>query len=441
MTLDEILQYGVEAHNKAIKQLTQLGGFIKRAGIDFDINNSIHDFDAIMQGFLLKIAISDNDFSVFELAYIKCVCDKADVLQSINNATQGQVDVSWENIKSLSPTTLSVVVELINTLTVKYCEKFVVPFALVDAVLEQDVLKAIVESIKGIIVALVFIDGDSSNTREKMAVVDSIRVFENAWRNAINSANRQKSSTATASVTQFHQQVRMHSTLKSRYQPRPVTNTALLGTKPSSELIDVSPAKAIDYNGNKSLFLETILYIETDRGSGTGFFCNPKGYAITCAHVVHGAKEIYVRVGAADKTVRKAHVIYSHLEVDIAILLVEGVRFFAAAVDYDNIPMLGDEVIILGYPFGTKVSDDVMNMSVSFTRGYVSSRQRKNHIAHVLLDVSAKAGNSGSPVLDRRTGKVIGILCGSITNNSSGQLVEEINYMRPIKYVERLLAE
>ena len=187
--------------------------------------------------------------------------------------------------------------------------------------------------------------------------------------------------------------------------------------------------------------IESILYIETDCGSGTGFIFNPMGYAVTCAHVVQNATEIYVRIGTAEDAVQQAKVVSCDTQADIAILLIDGQGYYSASIDLDTRATLGDEVVILGYPFGSKVADDVMGMSVSFTRGYVSSRQIKNGLEQVFLDVSAKAGNSGSPVLNRRTGKVIGILCGSMLNQSGQRLVEEINYMRPIKYMTRMMED
>lgn len=183
------------------------------------------------------------------------------------------------------------------------------------------------------------------------------------------------------------------------------------------------------------------MYIETDRGSGTGFIFNPLGYAITCAHVVQGATEIYVRIGTQPDAIQKAKVINVDEKADVAIILVDGDGYFSTTLGMDERAYPGDEVVILGFPFGSKVADDVSEMSVSFTRGYVSSKQMKNGMEQVLLDISAKAGNSGSPVLSRETGKVIGVLCGSILNNSGDRLVEEINYMRPIRYINSMFED
>ena len=197
----------------------------------------------------------------------------------------------------------------------------------------------------------------------------------------------------------------------------------------------------VNYRLHHGNFLESILYIETNLGNGTGFIFNPQGYAVTCAHVIKNAAEIFVRIGTQADAIQKAHVVACDTQADIAILRIDGDGYYSAAIDLESPVVLGDEVIILGYPFGSKVADDVMGMSVSFTRGYISSRQIKDGLARVLLDVSAKAGNSGSPVLSRKSGKVIGILCGSMVNKSSKVLIEEINYMSPIGYITRMMTD
>lgn len=154
--------------------------------------------------------------------------------------------------------------------------------------------------------------------------------------------------------------------------------------------------------------------------------------------MVKGASEIYVRIGTAPDAIQKARTVAIDEKADVAVLLIDSNGYYAATIDMEERVYLGDEIVILGFPFGSKVADDVMEMSVSYTRGYVSSKQMKNGIEQVLLDISAKAGNSGSPVLSSETGKVIGVLCGSILNNSGDRLVEEINYMRPIRYISSM---
>jgi len=185
-----------------------------------------------------------------------------------------------------------------------------------------------------------------------------------------------------------------------------------------------------DYRHDRERYLETILYIETDRGSGTGFVIHPGGYAVTCAHVVKDATEIYARIGVKENAIEKAKIISYNAELDLAIIQIEGRRHISAVLDIEGLLYLGDEISILGYPFGSKVADNVMRMSVSYTRGYISSIQTRNGHKCALLDISAKAGNSGSPVINCQSGKVVGVLSGSILGGVNNR--EEVNYMIPI---------
>ena len=123
----------------------------------------------------------------------------------------------------------------------------------------------------------------------------------------------------------------------------------------------------------------------------------------------------------------------------MAIIKIEQKRKCCAVLDIDREAELGEEIAILGYPFGAKMSDDVSKMSVSFTRGYISSKQVKDGKRRTLLDISAKAGNSGSPVISLETGGVVGVLSGSIMGGVNN--MEEVNYMIPIDYILELMED
>ena len=118
-------------------------------------------------------------------------------------------------------------------------------------------------------------------------------------------------------------------------------------------------------------------------------------------------------------------------------LKVEDGRYYYSYVELNDDPYPGEEIVIYGYPFGSRMNDNVMQLNISFARGYISSNQTKNGIDRTLLDISAKAGNSGSPIISVESGKVIGILCGSMLGGRDNR--EEVNYMLPISYIDRVL--
>ena len=196
-----------------------------------------------------------------------------------------------------------------------------------------------------------------------------------------------------------------------------------------------------NYIKNRDTYFQTVIYIETNLSSGTGFIISKEGYAITCNHVIERATEIFVRINNNNgNDVVSADVVLSNKEYDYAIIKLESNEYNFAELSIEDHIELGNDIIILGYPFGKKLNDHVMELSLSFTRGYISSVQNQNNVERVLLDISAKSGNSGSPVIDMNTGKVLGVLRGSIINQSTN-ITEEINYMSPIKYLFELIDE
>lgn len=135
--------------------------------------------------------------------------------------------------------------------------------------------------------------------------------------------------------------------------------------------------------------------------------------------------------------VHRAAIFAVNTEVDIAIIKAEGGTFpFIELLAENESIEIGEEIDILGYPFGSKLGDDVEDLQISLTRGFVSSRQKRNGKTVYYIDIAARAGNSGSPVTSRESGKVVGVLCGSIVNGR-----EEINYMCPITYFWKELTD
>ena len=164
------------------------------------------------------------------------------------------------------------------------------------------------------------------------------------------------------------------------------------------------------------------------------------GYAITCAHVVKGCNDIYVKIQDEEQDeVYKADLVKVDAQADIALIKIEDGSYYYAYVEMDERPYLGEEIVIYGFPFGKQLNDNVMDLNISFAKGYVASNQIIGGINKTLLDISAKAGNSGSPIVSTDSGRVIGILCGSMLGGSNNR--EEINYMLPLSYIDRIVAE
>ena len=154
--------------------------------------------------------------------------------------------------------------------------------------------------------------------------------------------------------------------------------------KPVKE-VDKKPVKEVAKSSEINSSLITI-------GSGSGFFINRQGYALTNNHVVSicrqnvsiiDGKEILFRVIGTDKT------------NDIAIIKANIRPSDYIKINTDG-AKLGENVVAVGYPLAGRLSD-----SVKITKGIVSSLTGlNNNIGQIQIDAALQPGNSGGPVLN-----------------------------------------
>ena len=159
----------------------------------------------------------------------------------------------------------------------------------------------------------------------------------------------------------------------------------------------------------------------TDGGQGTGFIISPDGLCLTCNHCLanDGVKQI-ARIMFIFKNKRiKSYMGFSVLKRDpkndIALLQLEDLEN-----EYDYLPLENEnyeykslnEFKMAGFPFG---GETYTNMSL--TDGKVASVNNVGDRKVVFANMFGKPGNSGSPVIDKKTNKVIGVFWGGINQN------------------------
>jgi S1-C subfamily serine protease len=130
------------------------------------------------------------------------------------------------------------------------------------------------------------------------------------------------------------------------------------------------------------------------RGGGSGVIVDPRGYVVTCAHVVDRAKVVTVTV--TNIGTFKAKVIFSDPSIDLAVLRLMTGRFkgdLPFCKISDELVEIGDKVVAIGNAFG---------LGLTVTRGIVSATLRIIDGRVVCqTDASVNPGNSGGPVLNR----------------------------------------
>jgi serine protease Do len=172
-----------------------------------------------------------------------------------------------------------------------------------------------------------------------------------------------------------------------------------------------------------------VVKIELPDGSlGSGFLYNDKGDVITNAHVVANTKE--VKVKTADSKEFSGTVIGISSDTDVALVRVPGLAGVEPLkIAKNRKAEIGDEVLALGSPLG---------LQNTVTTGIVSGIDRDFDLAPFhyedVYQISAPIapGNSGGPLIDSKTGEVLGI-------NSAGMDQGSIGFSIPIPNVITLI--
>lgn len=171
---------------------------------------------------------------------------------------------------------------------------------------------------------------------------------------------------------------------------------ALLGT-----LLVAVPCFGADWSVVAKELRESIVYLQTEAGSCTGFVIDDeRDFVLTAAHC--DGKEMYVDLAPAKVRAKDA-------KNDLMVVFVEGIDRPALKLAKLN-PKVGDEVASYGFGFGLEqplfrqahVSATEVNISGSGGSG-----------VHIALDSNFIPGQSGGPVVNLKNEVVLIVQLGS----------------------------
>ncbi len=198
---------------------------------------------------------------------------------------------------------------------------------------------------------------------------------------------------------------------------------------------------------------------------GTGFIVGDGLTIATNAHVVNGVRETEKSlddlrvffVDGRDNRGQPARVIQEDAFHDVALLRFEGPAGRAVSLDSD-LPRQGREIGVMGYPVGT-----VLGLVPALHKGVIAAvvpavlplprgakltpelvAAIRNPYDIYQLDITVLPGNSGSPVFDARSGRVIAIVNKALGDKTREHLIERptgIGYAVPAIWIAALLAK
>src|SRR5918998_3250529 len=150
---------------------------------------------------------------------------------------------------------------------------------------------------------------------------------------------------------------------------------------------------------------DSVAYVTTGSGTGSGFVISDDGYIVTNAHVIEGANgQIKAKVG--DGKTLDAKLVGQDASTDLALLKVSATNLKALELADSSSVEVGDDAYAIGNPFG---------LDRTLTVGVVSALQREISSPNgfsiddvIQTDAAINPGNSGGPLFNAQ-GQVIGV--------------------------------
>jgi S1-C subfamily serine protease len=136
--------------------------------------------------------------------------------------------------------------------------------------------------------------------------------------------------------------------------------------------------------------------------AGTGFFVSKDGYVVTAQHVVGNLPQPITILLSDEKTSLIGKVVTSSVEHDFAILKFETTN--SPFITFEPFRSLaeGDDVMYMGHPFGIP--------SVVTNKAMISWMGTSEGGDAYQLNGIVNSGNSGGPLMDIKSGHVVGIV-------------------------------
>ena len=184
-----------------------------------------------------------------------------------------------------------------------------------------------------------------------------------------------------------------------------------------------------------ALVYDFFFNVVPQRGSGSGFIIDKRGYVITNNHVVEDARSLEVTLASGRKV--PARLIGRDPLNDLAVIKIDnaGEKLHIARLGDSDPLQIGQLAIAIGNPFGL---DRTVTTGVVSSLGRTLRTDAGREIRGLIqTDAAVNPGNSGGPLLNSR-GEVIGINTAifSPTGGSVG-----IGFAIPINTVKRLVPE
>ncbi len=125
----------------------------------FNPGITMAEFDEILQGVLLTQALADNDFDRLERQFIDKITDRGDLLEYIKHDSKGEISLTWDDIAWADSDTQAGLIKALPKILESRCEDFLIPFVVVEKVIDENLMEVLVNDIVNIGACLSYVDG------------------------------------------------------------------------------------------------------------------------------------------------------------------------------------------------------------------------------------------------------------------------------------------
>jgi len=192
----------------------------------------------------------------------------------------------------------------------------------------------------------------------------------------------------------------------------------------STELVDRAPGFGMPSRDALQTNEETL---------GSGIVVDPRGYVLTCHHLIKGYPRPWVTVLSSGRTSYRAEVVGADVSNDLAMLKIEpDAPIPAAKLGNSDMVKITDTVLAVGSPFG---------LEHTVTAGIISDNKRtividgKTYFDFFQTDAAVNRGSAGGALINTE-GNVIGVVTAIA---STSEYFSGISFAVPINSARTLL--
>ena len=176
-----------------------------------------------------------------------------------------------------------------------------------------------------------------------------------------------------------------------------------------SELIALTSASFLQPSGASPFELvgPAVVSLKGNFALGSAFIISRDGLALTNHHVIDG--QDVVTALFVDGRERPARVVRTNEEADIALIEIACEEdCWTVSLD-DGDPAVGSDLVVIGTPLTEWLSH-------TMTQGIVSGLRLSSGVTLIQTDAAVNPGNSGAPMADASSGRVIGVVTSKLVD-------------------------